>query len=139
VWIVKIPFLNYEKRFHSEGKSLGLLGAFVVGLAFAFGWTPCIGPILAAILAIASQQDTVGKGIVLLAVYSAGLGIPFLLTGMSLTVFFNFFNKFKRHLRTVEMVGGILLIAVGVLIMTNSLTILSSYLSRWLPFLNELG
>lgn len=139
IGLFKIGFLNYEKRFHTGGKSLGLLGAFLVGLAFAFGWTPCIGPILAAILAIASQQDSVGKGVVLLTAYSLGLGIPFLLTGLSMTAFFNVFNRFKRHLHTVEVVGGALLVAVGILIMTNSLTILSGYLSRWLPFLNDLG
>jgi len=137
--IFKIPFLNYEKRFSSNAKPIGLLGAFMVGMAFAFGWTPCIGPILAAILAIASQQDTVWKGITLLGFYSLGLGIPFLLTGLSITLFYNVFNKLKRHLHKVEIVGGILLVAVGILIMTNYLTILSGYLSRWFPFLNELG
>jgi cytochrome c-type biogenesis protein len=137
--IFKIPFLNYEKRFHSEGKQLGLLGAFLVGLAFAFGWTPCIGPILAGILVVASQQQTVGQGILLLSAYSLGLGIPFILTGLSVTIFFSLFNRFKRHLHKVEVVGGILLVLVGVLIMTNSLTIVSGYLSKWLPFLNELG
>ncbi len=137
--IFKIPFLNYEKRFSSNAKPIGLLGAFMVGMAFAFGWTPCIGPILAAILAIASQQDTVWKGIALLGVYSLGLGIPFLLTGLSITLFYNVFNKLKQHLHKVEIVGGILLVAVGILIMTNYFTILSGYLSRWFPFLNELG
>ncbi len=139
IGVFKIPFLNYEKRFQTGGRSLGLFGAFVVGLAFAFGWTPCIGPILAAILAIASQQDSVGKGVVLLTSYSLGLGIPFLLTGLSITAFYNVFNRFKRHLHTVEVVGGVLLVAVGVLIMTNYLTLLSGYLSKWFPFLNELG
>jgi cytochrome c-type biogenesis protein len=139
IGVFKIPFLNYEKRFHTAGKQLGFFGAFLVGLAFAFGWTPCIGPILAAILAIASQQDSVGKGMVLLTSYSLGLGVPFLLTGMSLTAFYTAFNRFKRHLHTVEVVGGIMLVAVGALIMTNYLTILSGYLSRWLPFLNDLG
>ncbi len=139
IGVFKIGFLNYEKRFHTEGKKLGLFGALVVGLAFAFGWTPCIGPILAAILAIASQQDSIGKGIALLTAYSLGLGIPFLLTGLSITAFYNVFNKFKRHLHKVELAGGVLLIGVGLLIMTNSLTLLSGYLSRWLPFLNELG
>ena len=137
--IIKIPFLNYEKRFHAQGKPIGLFGAFIVGIAFAFGWTPCIGPILAAILTIASQQDTVMKGIFLLSSYSLGLGIPFLLTGLSLSVFFNLFNKFKKYLHTVEVVGGVLLVIVGILIMTNSLNILSQYLSEWFPFLNELG
>ena len=139
IGVFKIPFLNYEKRIHTQSKPLGLLGAFLVGLAFAFGWTPCIGPILAAILAIASQQDTVGKGILLLSSYSLGLGIPFFVTGLSVTAFYNVFNKVKRHLHKVEVVGGVLLVAVGALIMTNYLTILSGYLSKWFPFLNELG
>jgi cytochrome c-type biogenesis protein len=139
IGVFKIPFLNYEKRFQTNAKPLGFLGAFLVGLAFAFGWTPCIGPILAAILAIASQEDSVGKGMVLLSSYSLGLGVPFLLAAMSLTAFFNAFNKFKRHLHTVEVVGGVMLVAVGALIMTNYLTILSGYLARWFPFLNELG
>ncbi|MBI4811403.1 MAG: cytochrome c biogenesis protein CcdA [Ignavibacteriales bacterium] len=139
IGVFKIPFLNYEKRFHTEGKKLSLFGAFIVGLAFAFGWTPCIGPILAAILAIASQQETVMQGVILLSFYSLGLGIPFLLTGLSLTIFFNVFNKFKRHLHKVEVVGGILLVIVGVLIMTNYLTVLSGYFAKWFPFLNELG
>lgn len=139
VGIYKIPFLNYEKRFHAQSKPLGLLGAFVVGLAFAFGWTPCIGPILAAILAIASQQDSVGKGIVLLSSYSLGLGIPFFVAGLSVTIFYSVFDKLKRHLHKVEMAGGVLLVIVGILIMTNYLTVLSGYLARWFPFLNELG
>ena len=139
IGIYRIPFLNYEKRFQTEGKKLGLLGATIVGLAFAFGWTPCIGPILAAILAIASQQDTIGKGVILLSSYSLGLGIPFLLAGLSLTFFFAAFNKFKRHLHKVEIVGGALLVIVGILIATNSLTIISGYFSKWFPILNELG
>lgn len=139
IGLFKISFLNYEKRFHSGGKSLGMFGAFVVGLAFAFGWTPCIGPILAAILTIASQQETVGEGIMLLTAYSAGLGVPFVLTGLSVTVFFSFFNKLKKHLHTVEVVGGILLVIVGILIMTNMLSVLSGYLSEWFPFLQDLG
>jgi cytochrome c-type biogenesis protein len=137
--IFKIPFLNYEKRFHTESKKLGLLGAFLVGFAFAFGWTPCIGPILAGILVLASRQETIGQGILLLTSYSLGLGIPFFLTALSLSAFFNVFNKFKRHLHKVEIVGGILLIVIGVLIMTNYLTILSGYFAKWFPFLNELG
>jgi cytochrome c-type biogenesis protein len=139
IGVFKIPFLNYEKRFHSSSKPLGLLGAFLVGLAFAFGWTPCIGPILAAILAIASQQDTVWKGIILLTAYSAGLGIPFLLTGLSMSVFFTAFNKLKVHLHKIEVISGVLLVIVGVLILTNSLTIISALLSKWFPFLSELG
>ena len=137
--IFKIPFLNYEKRFHTKGKKIGLLGAFLVGFAFAFGWTPCIGPILAGILVLASRQETIGQGVILLTSYSLGLAIPFFLTALSLSAFFNVFNKFKRHLHKVEIVGGILLIIIGVLIMTNYLTLLSGYFAKWFPFLSELG
>lgn len=137
--LFRIPFLNYEKRFHTRGQPLGAAGAFLVGLAFAFGWTPCIGPILASILAVASQQESVAQGILLLAVYSAGLGIPFLLAGVSITVFYGPFNRLKRHLPKIEMASGVLLVIVGILIMTNSLTMISAYLSQWFPFLNEIG
>ncbi len=137
--LVKIPFLNYEKRFHSKGRPLGAAGALVVGLAFAFGWTPCIGPILASILAVASQQDSVVEGIILLSSYSAGLGIPFILAGVSITVFYGPFTRLKRHLPKIEMVSGILLVIVGILIMTNYLTIIAAYLSQWFPFLTEIG
>ncbi len=137
--LFKIPFLNYEKRFHAKGRPLGAAGALVVGLAFAFGWTPCIGPILASILAVASQQESVAKGIILLTAYSAGLGIPFVLAGVSITVFYGPFNKLKQHLPKIEMISGILLVIVGILIMTNYLTIIAAYLSQWFPFLTEIG
>lgn len=137
--ILKIPFLNYEKRFHTKGKPLGAAGALVVGLAFAFGWTPCIGPILASILTLASQQESVSRGILLLSAYSAGLGIPFILAGLSISVFYAPFNRMKRHLPKIEMISGILLVIVGILIMTNYLTIISAYISQWFPFLNEIG
>jgi len=138
VGIFKISFLNYEKKFHSD-KKIGPLGSLVAGLAFAFGWTPCIGPVLAAILTIAAQQDTVGKGIMLLSVYSLGLGIPFLITSLSINAFLSFFGKFKKYIRWVEVGGGALLIIVGFLIMTNNLTVLSSYFAKWFPFLNQLS
>ncbi len=137
--VFKIKFLNYEKRFHAQAKHLGFLGSFLVGVAFAFGWTPCIGPVLAAILVIASQQDSVAKGIVLLSSYSLGLGIPFFLTGISLAAFFNAFNKIKRYFRAIELVAGVLLVIVGILIITNYFTIIAGYLSKWFPFLNELS
>ncbi len=138
VGLFKIKFLNYEKKFHSN-KKIGFLGSFVAGLAFAFGWTPCIGPVLAAILAIAAQQDTIGKGVVLLSVYSLGLGIPFLVTSLSINAFLRFFRKFNKYIRWVEVAGGVLLIVVGILIMTNNLTVLSGYFAKWFPFLNELS
>lgn len=137
--LFRIPFLNYEKRFHAKGKPLGATGALLVGLAFAFGWTPCIGPILASILAVASQQESVLEGVVLLGFYSAGLGIPFILAGVSISIFYGPFNRLKRHLPKIEMASGILLVVVGILIMTNTLTMISAYISQWFPFLNELG
>jgi cytochrome c-type biogenesis protein len=131
--IFKINFLYQDKRFHNVEKPRGVLGALVLGLAFAFGWTPCIGPILAGILTIASTKDTVGEGVGLLAVYSMGLGIPFLLTSLGLNQFLSFYGRFKRHFRAVEMASGALVIAVGVLILTNNL----SRLAGWFSFLNR--
>ncbi len=136
--IFKIKFLNYEKKFHTD-KKIGPLGSFVAGLAFAFGWTPCIGPVLAAILTIAAQQNTIGKGIILLSVYSLGLGIPFLATSLSINAFLSFFRRFSKYIRWVEVTGGVLLIIVGILIMTNNLTVLSGYFAKWFPFLNQLS
>jgi cytochrome c-type biogenesis protein len=139
IGIFKIGFLNYEKRFHLQDKKLGILGSFAVGSAFAFGWTPCIGPVLAGILAIASQQETVMQGVVLLTVYSLGLGIPFFLTSLSINKFFNVFNRVKKHFHAIEVVGGVMLVAVGVLMITNYLTIIASYFSKWFPFLNQIS
>lgn len=137
--LFKINFLNYEQRIHVQQKRLGMFGSFLVGTAFAFGWTPCIGPVLAAILVIASRQDTVYKGIALLASYSLGLGIPFFLTGVSINLFFSMFNRIKKYFHAIEIAGGAMLVVLGLLIITNYLTILSAYFSRWLPFLNELS
>ena len=131
--IFKINFLYQDKRFHSVEKPRGILGALLLGLAFAFGWTPCIGPILAGILTIASTKETVAQGVFLLAVYSLGLGIPFLLTSLGLNQFLAFYGRFKRHFHAVEMVSGALVIAVGVLILTNNL----SRLAAWFTFLNR--
>src|SRR4030095_6852659 len=102
--LFKINFLYRDKRFHNVQKPRGLIGALVIGLAFAFGWTPCIGPILAGILAIASTRETVTQGMFLLAVYSAGLGIPFLLTSLALNQFLSFYGRFKKHFHAVEVV-----------------------------------
>lgn len=137
--LFRISALNYEKRFYMQNKSFGLFGSFLVGLAFAFGWTPCIGPILATILAIASQQESVSQGILLLSFYSLGLGIPFIITAISINLFFNFFNKVKKYFHLIEVIGGILLIAVGILIMTNKLTIIASWLIKLFPFLSKLS
>ena len=131
--IVKINFLYRDKRFHNIEKPRGVVGALVLGLAFAFGWTPCIGPILAGILTMASTKETVSEGMAMLAVYSMGLGIPFLLTSLGVNQFLAFYGRFKRHFRAVEMASGALVIAVGVLILTNNL----SRLAGWFSFLNR--
>ncbi len=135
----KLNFLNYEKRFHLQNKKFGVLGSFLIGTAFAFGWTPCIGPVLAGILLVAAQQDTVLKGMILLGSYSLGLGIPFFLTGISINLFFGFFNKVKKYFHAIEIVGGGLLVVLGILIFTGYLTVVAGYIARWLPFLNEIG
>ncbi len=131
--LIKINALYKDKRFHNVQKPRGMLGALVLGLAFAFGWTPCIGPILAGILTIASTKQTVTQGMFLLAVYSAGLGIPFLLTSLALNQFLAFYGRFKRHFHAVEVLSGALVIAVGLLILTNSLSRLATYFA----FLNR--
>jgi cytochrome c-type biogenesis protein len=131
--ILKIKALYADKRMHEVKGGSSAVGSFVVGFAFAFGWTPCIGPILATILVLASAQGTVLKGIILLAVYSLGLAIPFLLTSLGVDRFLAFYGKFRRHLHAVEVCSGILLIAIGVLIFLNNLKLLSGYLS----FLNR--
>lgn len=137
--LIRIPFLNYEKRFHQNRKASGLAGSFVVGLAFAFGWTPCIGPILGAILGMASTQERVGEGMVLLTAYSLGLGIPFLLAGLSVDRFFQLSSQVKKRFRVVEIVSGILLIAIGVMIFFNLLGWLSSGMTRLIPGLGSIG
>jgi len=131
--LIKINALYKDKRFHNVQKPRGMLGALVLGLAFAFGWTPCIGPILAGILTIASTKQTVTEGMFLLAIYSAGLGIPFLLTSLALNQFLAFYGRFKKHFHAVEVVSGALVIAIGILILTGSLSRLATYFA----FLNR--
>src|SRR4051794_29519866 len=110
--LLRIGWLYSEKRVQVARKPAGPIGAVLVGVAFAFGWTPCIGPILAGILAIAAAQETVGQGVELLAVYSAGLGIPFLITGLAIDQFFTAFAKIRRYYRAIEFVSGGLLVAI---------------------------
>ena len=131
--ILKIKALYADKRMHEVKGGSTAFGAFVVGFAFAFGWTPCIGPILATILAFAASQDTMMRGVMLLAVYSAGLAVPFLLTSLGVDRFLAFYARFRRHLHTVEVVSGVLLILIGTLVLTRHFTVLSGYLS----FLNR--
>jgi cytochrome c-type biogenesis protein len=131
--LLQIRWLYQEKRVQADRKPAGPLGAFFVGLAFAFGWTPCIGPILAAILAVAAAQDTIAQGVLLLAVYSAGLGIPFLLTSLAVNQFFAAFAKIRRYYKAIEVTAGALMVAVGVLIFTNRFTLIAQWLTPYLP------
>ena len=137
--ILRIRFLNYEKRFQARTKPIGVWGAFLIGLAFAFGWTPCIGPILAGVLTMAAQSESQWQGVGLLTVYSAGLGIPFFLTALAFNRFIGFFGWMRKHFRAVEIVSGVFLVAVGVLIFTNYLTIIAAKVLEWFPALGTLG
>lgn len=137
--VFRIGFLNMEARFNPQKRPPGPLGTYLIGLAFAFGWTPCVGPILAGILAVAGAQESVAQGTALLAVYSAGLGIPFILSGLAINVFFRFFSRIRRHLRTLEVISGGLLVLVGSMIFLGSFNQLSILLLQWFPGLVELG
>jgi cytochrome c-type biogenesis protein len=131
--LLKIPFLYRDVRMATGAPRRGLVGAFVLGFAFAFGWTPCIGPILTAILALAATSGTVLQGMFLLGIYSAGLAIPFVLTGLGLSQFLKFYGGLRKHLQVVEVASGVLLIALGVLMAFNKLSLISGYFS----FLNR--
>ena len=130
---VMTRWLNRDIHFRNVGGQPGIMGGFLMGFAFAFGWTPCIGPILAGVLAIAATRETIGQGIFLLACYSAGLAIPFLVTALAIGGFLKFYQRFRRHLHAVEVFSGVLLIAVGGLVFVNRLT----WLSGKLAFLNR--
>jgi cytochrome c-type biogenesis protein len=130
--LLPIKWLYYQKRADTAAFKPGYVGSFFMGLAFAFGWTPCIGPILSGILAIAATRETVGQGMSLLFVYSLGLGVPFVITGFAVTRFMRFFMRYKKHIRTGEMVAGGLLVAVGLLIFFDKLTMLNRYTPKFL-------
>jgi len=123
--LFRISWLDQEKRMHHRTKPLGLLGSFLVGVAFALGWTPCIGPILASVLLYAGTTETMARGIFLLTVYSGGLGIPFLLAALGMDWFLGFSSFMKKHFRAVEITSGLLLVAVGVLILTDEMTVIT--------------
>ena len=131
-WL-RIPFLMREWRAELTNRPAGYLGAVLTGITFAAGWTPCIGPILAGILAVAGAQETVAEGVKLLAVYSLGLGVPFLLTALAVDSFFSAFARIRRYYKWVEIASGVLLVAIGVLIFTNRFTIIAQWLTPYLP------
>lgn len=130
--LFQVKWLYYEKRASFGKFSPGWFGSFLMGMAFAFGWTPCIGPILAGILAVAARQETVGQGTFLLFVYSLGLGVPFILTGFSTAAFMRFFGRYRRYIHWGEIFAGVFLVLVGALIFSNRLTRLIGLFPNWL-------
>lgn len=134
--MIRIPLLMMEARFEAKGVNARHgLGALILGAAFAFGWTPCIGPILGAILAVAGTQDELSRGVMLLAVYSLGLAVPFLLAALATDSFLRWSQGFKRYFSVVEKCSGVLLIIVGLLIFLGSFSIISGWLIQWFPAL----
>jgi cytochrome c-type biogenesis protein len=131
--VFRIPFLEAEKRVHTTTKPKTLLGAILVGMAFGFGWTPCIGPILSGILLLAGSRETIREGVVMLAVYSLGLGIPFILTALAINRFFAASGRIRHHYHKIELVSGGLLVMIGVLLFTDQMTLIVRYLSPYLP------
>ena len=138
IGIINIKFLNYEKRIQSTGNK-GFFAPILIGMAFAFGWTPCIGPILGSILVLASTEQSLDKGILLLIFYSLGLAIPFILSGYLIQKFLIFSKSFKKNINLVSKLGGIVLLITGILILTNQLQALGFYLLNYLPFLQNIG
>jgi cytochrome c-type biogenesis protein len=138
IGILNIKFLNIEKKFYTK-KSNNIFFVFIIGMAFGFGWTPCIGPILGSILALASTEETIYRAIILLSFYSLGLAIPFVLSGYLMQRFLLFSKNFKKNINLVTKGGGIILLITGVLILTNQLQILGYYILNYLPFLQNFG
>ena len=138
IGIINIGFFNYEKRIQTN-ISKNFFSPILIGMAFAFGWTPCIGPILGSILVLASTEDSLGMGILLLSFYSIGLAIPFILSGYLMQKFLIFSKNFKKNINKVSKIGGVILLITGVLIITNQLQALGYYLLDVFPFLQNFG
>ena len=138
IGIINIGFLNFEKKIYTK-KNNNIWFSFVIGMAFGFGWTPCIGPILGSILALASTEETILKAIILLSFYSLGLAIPFILSGYLMQRFLMFSKNFKKNINLVSKGGGAILLITGILILTNQLQVLGYYILNFLPFLQNIG
>jgi len=138
IGIINIKFLNYEKRVQTDIKR-NFFSPALIGMAFAFGWTPCIGPILGSILALAATEESINKGILLLFFYSLGLAIPFILSGYLIQRFLIFSKNFKKNINLVSKIGGIILLITGILILTNQLQTLGYYILNIFPFLQNFG
>ena len=136
--ILNISFLNLEKKIYTK-KNNNIWFTFVVGMAFGFGWTPCIGPILGSILALASTEETIFRAIILLSSYSLGLAIPFVLSGYLIQRFLLFSKNFKKNINLVSKIGGFILLITGILILTNQLQVLGYYILKIFPFMQNFG
>jgi cytochrome c-type biogenesis protein len=135
--LLRVPLLYREARFHTDSGGASLAGAYVMGLAFAFGWTPCIGPVLATVLTLAANEASLGAGVRLLLVYSLGLGIPFVLAAVAIGPFLGFLKRFRRHLGRVEKAMGLLLVAAGILMLTGSLNSFGTWMLDNVPGLGR--
>ena len=138
IGLINISYLNFEKRFEAK-RSQNILFPYLIGLAFGFGWTPCIGPILGSILALASIEDTLSRAIILLGFYSLGLAIPFILSGYLIQKFLIFSKNFKKNINLISKIGGIILLITGILILTNQLQTIGFYILRFFPFMQNFG
>ena len=138
IGLINIPYLNFEKRFDAK-ESTNILFPYIIGLAFGFGWTPCIGPILGSILALASIEETLTRAILLLIFYSLGLAIPFVLSGYLIQRFLLFSKNFKRNINLISKSGGAILLVTGVLILTNQLQAVGFYIIEIFPFMQNFG
>ena len=138
IGIINIPYLNFEKRFDAK-ESRNILFPYVIGVAFGFGWTPCIGPILGSILALASIEETLSRAVILLISYSLGLAIPFVLSGYLIQRFLLFSKNFKKNINLISKIGGITLLVTGILILTNQLQAIGFYIIEIFPFMQKFG
>ena len=138
IGIINIPYLNFEKRFDAR-ESKNIFFPYIIGLAFGFGWTPCIGPILGSILALASIEDTLARAILLLIFYSLGLALPFILSGYLIQRFLLLSKNFKRNMILTSKIGGIILLITGILILTNQLQVIGFYIIEIFPFMQKFG
>lgn len=137
--LLPIRFLNFEKRIHMDSRPAGLIGAYLLGLAFAFGWTPCVGPILATILMVAATGDSIWSGVALLSFYAAGIGLPFLIAALAVKPFMSFMRRFRKYMRTVELTIGFLLIGTGILIFTGGLADIAQWMLENIPAFSSVG
>ena len=138
IGIIKLNFLNFEKRFQTK-KNTNFISSILIGMAFAFGWTPCIGPILGSILVLAATEENVKMGILLLTSYSLGLAVPFIFAGYLMQKFLLFSKNFRKNINLVSKIGGVILLITGILILSNQLQALGFYLLNILPFLEKFG